>query len=222
MLDHDGYVLRQAFEPQVSTIELARQVGTIVDIQKILPSSKIPTVQTLRPRDTCTVRSNQYSGNYGLGRFPLHTDLAHWALPPRYFMLRCIAGSEDVYTNVVSCAPIINRLGRLALTKAVFRGRRRSLGCSSLVRALSFHEDDEIFRWDPIFLEPLTAHARDLSQVMHDYGNGDPTVNVRLAKPGDTIIVDNWRSLHGRAAVTSAAMTRQVERVYFSEVFNGS
>ena len=49
----------------------------------------------------------------------------------------------------------------------------------------------------------------------------DKTGTITLGRPAlkDTIVVDNWRMLHGRSQVPQAGATRQIERVYFSEVF---
>ena len=221
-LDRDGFILLRELDSYVSTLELARQIGSVLEIEKLLPASGIPTVQTLRPRDTMEARRNQYSGNYGLDRFPLHTDLAHWVLPPRYFLLRCVVGTADVYTTIFPSAQIVDLLGRPALGKAVFKGRRRGFGCSGLVRALSSHQHEEVFRWDPVFLEPLSKYAHALKHVMDDPVTFESQTSVKLAKPGDTIIVDNWRTLHGRSAVTLASTTRHIERVYLSEVFDDS
>jgi L-asparagine oxygenase len=221
-LNRAGFILLQEFESPLSTLELARRIGNIVEIERLLPASGVPTVQTLTPRDTMKARRNQYSGNYGLDRFPLHTDLAHWVLPPRYFLLRCVVGTEDVYTTIFPSARIVDLLGRPALGKAVFKGRRRAFGCSGLVRALSSHQHAEIFRWDPVFLEPLSKHAYALKRVMDDPVTFESQMNIKLAKAGDTIIVDNWQTLHGRSAVTLTSTTRHVERVYLSEVFDDS
>lgn len=185
-LDRDGFILLRELDSHVSTLKLARQIGSVLEIEKLLPASGIPTVQTLRPRDTIEARRNQYSGNYGLDRFPLHTDLAHWVLPPRYFVLRCVVGTADVYTTIFPSAQIVDLVGRPALGKAVFKGRRRGFGCSGLVRALSSHQHEEVFRWDPVFLEPLSKYAHALKHVMDDPVTFESQTSVKLAKPGDT------------------------------------
>jgi L-asparagine oxygenase len=222
IVERDGFVLQEGLVPHVPTLDLAQRLGMVVDIEKLLPSSCIPTVQTLRPRDTTQVKQNRYSGNFGLDRFPLHTDLAHWVLPPRYLLLRCFVGAEDVYTNLLSCVYAEDVVGKAGLHKAVFRSRRRGLGCSGLVRAMSYDHGEKVFRWDPIFLEPVSRYALALSAAMHDPCCSESQISIRLAKPGDTIIVDNWQMLHGRSEVSSPSTTRHIERVYLSEVFDGS
>jgi hypothetical protein len=218
-VNQDGFVLQKCFAPDLPTIEVAQALGTVVDIGRLLPSSGIPTVQSLRPRNINEVGQNRYSGQYGLGTFPLHTDLAHWVLPPRYFLLRCIVGSNDVFTNILPCTRIVDLIGTAPLRKAVFTVRSRRTGCSGLVRALSHHHGTEILRWDPIFLRPLNQNARALASVMLDPTWNSVVIKIRLYQPGDTILVDNWRMLHGRSHILPPGTVRHIERAYLSEVF---
>src|SRR5437879_606504 len=176
----------------MSTIEISQALGEVISVKRLLPSSGIPTVQSLRPRNTSEVGRNQYSGHYGLGAFPLHTDLAHWALPPHYFLLRGVAGSNDVFTHVLAWTPIVELVGATALRKAVFAGRRRRIGYSGLVRAMSHHDSAVVLRWDPIFLKPLNQHAQVLANAMRDSAWNEEAVKILLNQPGDTLIVDNW------------------------------
>jgi L-asparagine oxygenase len=214
-IERDGFVFCKKVAPHLSTLDVACHLGLIVEIEKILPRSQIPTVQSLIPRTATDVGKNQYSGNYGLDAFPLHTDLAHWFLPPRYFILRCIVGSADVVTNLLVSEWIADHVGRLALQKAVFRVRRHRHGSSGLLRALSRFHQQELFRWDPIFLEPANTHAITLQHVMEGSAYERVMISVRLEDSGDTLFVDNWRLLHGRSAVPLGS-SRHIERVYLS------
>jgi len=214
-----GFHLCRALAPRMSTIEIAQGLGAVISVKRLLPSSGVPTVQCLRPRHTSEVGRNQYSGYYGLGAFPLHTDLAHWALPPHYFLLRCVAGSNDVFTHVLAWTPILELVGAAALRKAVFGARRRRIGYSGLVRAMSHHDSTVVLRWDPIFLKPLNQHAQVLTNAMRDTAWSKAAVKILLNQPGDTLIVDNWRMLHGRGEVMPHSTGRHIERVYLSEVF---
>jgi L-asparagine oxygenase len=218
-LEHDGFVLQKRRSPSVPTIEVAQALGKIVDIELLLPFSRIPSVQSLRPRHSHEVGQNQYSGHYGFGSFPLHSDLAHWALPPHYLLLRCVVGSNDVFTNILAWTPIVDLVGRAAMQKAVFAGRNRRIGCSSLVRALTLHQGIDIFRWDPIFLRPLNQHARALARVMLDTTWNSALVRIPLCEPGDTLLINNWQMLHGRSQILEQGSPRNIERVYLSEVF---
>jgi L-asparagine oxygenase len=218
-LGQNGFSLHKKLIPHFSTIEAARGLGSIVDVDSLLPSSGIPTVQSLKPRETTEGKPNQYSGHFGLGQFPLHTDLAHWMLPPRYLLLRCVVGADSVFTNILPWAFIVELIGRAELKKSVFRARRRRPSHSGLVRALSQHDQGEVFRWDSVFLEPLNRHAQALKRVMLDPLLNAAMIEILLREPGDTLVIDNWRMLHGRGQISPLGKVRHIERVYLSEVF---
>lgn len=217
-LKRDGFSLCPRLSPNFSTVEVARSLGTIVNLEALLPNGGISVVQPLRPRSTSDSNQNRYSGHYGLGIFPLHTDLAHWAVPPRYLLLRCLVGSSDVFTHLFPWTLIVESVGASALRKALFGTRKRRVGCSGLVRAMSHHDGSEILRWDPIFLEPLNRPADRLVAEMMGPAWNALFLKVLLQQPGDTILVDNWRMLHGRGTVSKQSTSRLVERVYLAEV----
>jgi L-asparagine oxygenase len=217
-LERDGYVVEKKFCPNLSTLEVARVLGSIVNIPDLLPNSGIPIVQSIRPRETSEVGDNQYSGHYGLSAFPIHTDLAHWILPPRYLLLRCLVGSEDIFTTLIHSNHVERAVGAPCLQKAVLRIRKHSVGSSGLVRAISRYNQEPIFRWDPVFLQPLNRHAYLLKSVMLDPAFENAAARVLLQHPGDTLVIDNWRMFHGRSQVPARSVGRRVERVYLSEV----
>jgi hypothetical protein len=145
-LRQDGFSFCPRLLAGLATAQVASVLGSLVDVSKFLPGSGIPVVQTLVPCEPNAGGRNQYSGNYGLGEFPLHTDLAHWAVPPRYFMLRCIIGADDVFTHVLPWAPIVERIGLSSLRRSVFTVRKHRLGYSCLVRALSTCNGFDVMR----------------------------------------------------------------------------
>ena len=202
----------------MSTYAVGQALGTVIDFTQLYPRHRISTVQALRPQAAQGIGPSKYSGHFGVGAFPVHTDLAHWILPPRYLVLRCIVGSDDVHTNIMSWEPLIARLGVDTLRKAVFCGRSDP-GTSGLVRAISHHRGSEILRWDSVFLKPLNQNAHLLTDLMTDPRSYGSLIKVLLESPGDTLIIDNWRMLHGRSEVPSHSMMRYIERVYLSELF---
>jgi L-asparagine oxygenase len=98
-LKRDGFSFYPRLLVELATAQVANILGSTANLSQLLPESGIP-VQTLVPRETNEAGLNQYSGNFGLAEFPLHSDLAHWALPPRYFMLRCIVGAMTSASRV--------------------------------------------------------------------------------------------------------------------------
>ena len=87
-----GYVHLSAYEPGKSTEEVLYSLGTPLSLGTGSPVHQL----TPKPKERST--PNTYSGIFGYSQFPLHTDLAHWRLPPRFMVLRCIRGFSAVST----------------------------------------------------------------------------------------------------------------------------
>ena len=218
-LQIDGYALIPQFRCSASTLKVASDVGRVIDLEVLLPGSRIPTVQTLTPRKESEAPESLYSGVFGLSEFPLHSDLAHWAVPPRYFMLRCIHGANDVATKLLPASVVVSTIGHAILQRALVKPRRASrYGNVGLLPLLFFSGQTNGLRWDSLFLTPMSAAARDVMDFMT---GSERTWNERkeiiLVRPGDTLIVDNWRMLHGRSDAV-AGPKRIIERVYLSEI----
>ena len=173
-------------------------------------------VQSLVPRSNAA--PNTYSGIYGLGRFPFHTDLAHWRTPPRYFVLRCITGYDDLPTLLIDGREMITALTPSVLGRAIFRPRRPRDGKLPLLCLYEVTEDECRLRWDEVFLKPASRLAENVKLQVTNWLMGQEPISVSLAKPCDTLIVDNWRMLHARSPVPIGREDREIERVYLGEL----
>lgn len=202
----NGFAFVQRLSPQACTLEVAASLGepSQFGVEHI--------VQRLVPLSTST--PNTYSGNYGLERFPLHTDLAHWCVPPRYLMLRCIKGYVEVPTLVLDGNKVISAVGREILCRAVVRPRRPKATEVRLLRLLGNGPDGEILRWDKLFLKPASRIGEfAFANVRECIDSITPTM-ATLVEEGDTMVIDNWRMLHGRSPVLDAHRDRHLKRVY--------
>jgi hypothetical protein len=94
----DGVIRATIGDASDPTEQIAKKVGTIANI------FGISTVQSLIPRSRQHASPSSYSGIYGKNSFPLHTDMAHWSVPPHYLMLRCIEPDKSVKTTILSKA----------------------------------------------------------------------------------------------------------------------
>ena len=216
-----GYTHFPRLYPTMSTIDIAALIGRVFDIQAQLPRLGVTTVQVLRPHHQHDARRSQYSGTYGLDKFPLHTDLAHWANPPRYILLRCHSGSSSVATHLLQYSSIESALGVTTLRQALVRSTAPRLDrtLSLLSVRLNLGVDWGI-RWDPLFLTPMNPAGERVACVMNTRDWKPPSLtSVVLAEPGDTAIIDNLRCLHGRASVPVKDMNRHIERTYLSGIY---
>lgn len=218
-LTNSGYAFVTSWQPGLSTQDVATKLGSVLDISKLLPHSGIPNIQALKPREQSTELNNQYSGVYGLGDFPLHTDLAHWQRPPRYILLRCIIGSPTVATVVISSTDLFSELDEATLKRAVVRPRKK-ISDELCVLPIVYSENDMVgVRWDSLFLVPMNEAAKRVNSFIASYSWDNKRLNyVYLSQPGDTLIIDNWRMLHGRSAVQQSEKDRLLERAYLSNI----
>ena len=211
-LSHRGFVFASRYRPDLDTVATAASLGGV--LQKI---QGVPIVQRLVPRSIEKSAPNVYSGNFGLSAFPLHTDLAHWFSPPRFLMLRCLRGDSGVTSYILPWNQALNGFAHSKTTRARFRPRRALNGRLYLLPFCVTLHGVELRRWDSLFLKPDNTEADELAQHLKLGTNS--TTNLVFRDPGDTLIIDNWRVLHGRSGVSLRKSTRLVERVYLQEIF---
>jgi alpha-ketoglutarate-dependent taurine dioxygenase len=211
-----GYAFIQHLDPELSTEEIATKFGSVVNMSSFLAS--VPKVQSLMPRKSHPRLMNQYSGQYGTEEFPLHSDLAHWYLPPRYLILRCKVGAQDVETTLLPYSAIVSAVGDRLLKQSLVVPRRKTVEQVICPLTVLFHRDGAWgMRWDFLFLSPLNTPARIVSEFLRTHSWHDEEVlSVNLFGTGDTVVIDNWRMLHGRSAVPECSLNRVIERVYLN------
>lgn len=207
-IKRDGFAFFKKCEPEVSTEELLPLFA-----RPEFFSDKGP-VHKLVPKKCQGLTPNTYSGIYGLDCFPLHTDLAHWEFPPRYFILRCISGIKTIETKLLDSKTVLSILGKDCFANEIVMPRKSTQG---LRRALSlFDQSRNLFRWDKSFLKPCLKSSR--FEEIAECISTTPTIKVSLSEHGDLLVVDNWRMLHGRGRVPKSGLDRVIERAYIREL----
>lgn len=217
-LKKDGFAFIPSWIPNSSTHEAAEFLGKIIEPSKVSSKFNIKTVQALEPRHKQSRTNRVYSDIFGLDKFPLHTDLAYWQEPPHYLILRCLRGSSEVHTKILNVAIVERMVGELVMKRALVKARHLPHNmpvCVLPLRPTGLGINS--IRWDSVFLKPLNAAASHFFDVMARLDN-DTTlgINVPLVNQGDTLVIDNWRVLHGRSSVPSQGEMRRIERVYLS------
>lgn len=185
-------------ESDAALLALAKGLGDPVSAR-----ARGPVLQELTPLNSRDAAPNSLSARHGLGEFPLHTDAAHHPVPPRWMLLRCddpgSAGRSTLLTDVRDFD--LSLPERKDIARSVWRvdnGHRTFLASVSLGRDHGAEGLLDRLRFDPGCMsvadpqfepaaEMLRSAISDLSKVAVDW------------KSGLTVIVDNWRILHGRA-----------------------
>ena len=189
-----------------STLEVAHSIG------EVLVPPGVPIVQTLTPSRAEDKEASSYSGNYGMDEFPLHTDMAHWYVPPPYLLLRCIRPAEQVCTTIVSIRNIVDAEDPEIFKRALFRPRRRLDGRLSIFRLY----DRGIFRWDQLFVLPINTRAKELQARIAERIEDADVARLCCESANDCILIDNRSAIHGRSSVPGFASNRVLERVFLS------
>ena len=212
-LSEQGFAFLPSYAPQELTISAVSRLGTIASLHDI------DNVQMLRPRALTDAPPNIYSGTYGFDAFPLHTDLAHWALPPRYFVLRCIIGAHDVATRLLDGNNVVTAIGSQVLRRALAQPRRAVDGTKPILRLLDRVDNTRLLlRWDSLFIRPATKASAAVFDMVNERLCMCAPLSILLVEPGDTLIVENWRMLHGRSAVPVTSRQRHIDRVYLGDL----
>lgn len=205
-----GYIFSGSYRPNDSIVEIAEHFG------KPLVPWDDGLVQTLVPQTEAA--PNSYSGIYGLGHFPFHSDLAHWRTPPRYLLLRCITGHADVSTLMIDGHDLIGAVTLDILSRAIFKPRRPRDGSVSLLRLCESVEDVVRIRWDEVFLKPASRIGEVADLRIRGWLSTRTPTALSLAEPHDMLLIDNWRMLHARSPILPGRESRVIERVYLEDL----
>lgn len=212
-VNQHGFVLIRKYHPQLQTATAASHFGTPLHLYGF------SQVQILKPRSQAQYAPNTYSGNYGLNDFPLHTDLAHWPIPPRYIVLRCINGINEVSTRLLNSNKIIKTIGELSLRRTLVQPRRPLINNRPLLRLLDKRTGSaSCLRWDELFISPATPSSKITFSNVHEYIETAKVEEIALVDSGDILIIDNWQMLHGRSAISPIGEERIIERIYIGEL----
>jgi L-asparagine oxygenase len=210
-LRENGFAFIPQFSPELETEAVAQNVGVV----ERLPNRT--ALYELKPKEKESSTRNLYSGNFGYDAFPVHTDLAHWFVPPRYILFRSRKGHKLVQTILMRSSDVVAKLPSHVIRRARLRSRRLTWGRRQLLPVLQRRFDDILFRWDSLFLIPDNQEALTVSEAVTREARISAT-EFSLINFGDTLILDNWRTLHGRSAVPPEARTRHIDRVYLREI----
>lgn len=210
---HDrGFVFIPSLRPHQPAGDVVSLIGETLSLRGGDP------VHMLSPALKDAAAPNTYSGLYGLNDFPFHSDMAHWRVPPRYLMLRCVLGFKEVPTLLVNGAYLAKSVGLELLGRAIVRPRRPVQGKIPLLRLYQPFQGSAIIRWDEVFIQPASSAGEDgVARFKAALRLHRPEA-VPLANAGDTLVIDNWRMLHARAFVPSNCMGRKLERAYLERL----
>jgi len=213
IIKQNGYLLLKELHPGTDSTAVISSLGT----PRAFGDG--PAIHSVSPAKKANSAPNTYSGMYGLGIFPFHTDLAHWRYPPRYLVLRCVVGFEDVPTLLLDGDEIVSAIGRPLLSRSLVQPRRPVDGRLPLYRLLQPSDERDVLRWDEVFIRPASDVGNAGVEKFKAAVDSHAPIRIALSKPGDTLIIDNWRMLHARSAIGPEHQSRNIERAYLGDMF---
>ena len=188
-----------------TVLNVASALGTIATRRGRSP------IEMLSPRCQTNARTSSLSRRFGTGAFPLHCDTAHWTIPCRYIVLACeVAGRVETPTLLLdTCNLPFSDEEVLVARSATFivKNGRNSFYASIIDR------DRRFLRIDPGCMEPVTEAGISAMSLYQLERNRHRVISFAW-KPGDVLIIDNWRVLHGRGNRVAADPRRRLVRAY--------
>ncbi len=210
ILSAQGWIIVRHGGSSSHILSLAQSLGRV-----ITPPNR-PTLHRLKATAMLDAVRNSYSGRFGYGQFPFHTDMANWTTPPRYVLLRHYAGDSSIPTLLLDSQLLLSRVGREKVKHGIWSARARHR--SFVLNLLSDRKKLPLFRWDPCTLVPLSEEAKEATDIIFEEIERQREKNsVPISfDPEAILVIDNWRTLHARPAIPIQSQNRELERVLVS------
>lgn len=172
--------------------------------------SKAQLIEVLKPTNRSQANPNSLSSQYSTGEFPLHADTAHWPIPCRYVLLGCVnRGTADRASLLLdtTALPFHEReLDLLQTTPFRITNGRASFFSTILSNKRKF------IRIDPGCMSPVTHRGNQALATLGRERWPEQVFRSHWA-PGDILIIDNWRVLHGRESSSTPDKNRELIRM---------
>ncbi len=202
-LDATGWML---FDSTVELDVVASEFGMPVPAR-----TGGPLVTQLHVEGASEGHPNSLTSRHGAGRFPFHTDGAHFLEVPRYIVLRLLSGT-------VSQRPtdVVDLIGSLTVDEKELLATERwkfGAGRSCFISPiLSSHG----LRYDMGIMRPAVAGRSRAAQIVERLPSTVECTRIEW-REGTTVVIDNHRMLHARALGTGQPEGRVLERVLVME-----
>lgn len=168
------------------------------------------THETIVPRVRSEAHPRSQSAAHGLDALPLHVELSHRMVPCRYVVLGCLdPGRLGSATTTLEWRKLGFTSEEMALLKSaplLIRNGRKSFYSTAVPR------DGRFLRYDGECVEAVNARGCAALETIRARLSSVAPVAHRLQR-GDILVIDNWRTLHGREAVPEQSGRRLTRRL---------
>jgi alpha-ketoglutarate-dependent taurine dioxygenase len=146
----------------------------------------------LIPKDKNEVEHFSLSSAYGLKEFPLHTDGAEYKTPPRFLVLRALSDSPTG-TYIADANSICDNIN-VCNTKWSVKTK------DGIVKTKLYQQHPkyniEFIRFNRLSMKCDEGDKLDVYKAIDNL-----TISSIIWSENKTIIIDNWRVLHGRPTI---------------------
>lgn len=206
-LSRHGWAALARNDPQWPLLRIAQSLGSVVE------QSGGQVIRKLTPKHSNDARYNSLSHKFGLGQFPLHTDTAFYPNPVRYLVM-AVEGDLRRVTTVISTASVLYPDPDRAFEDAVRRSVWISRAHSPFYCSMNFQTaDGRGYRYDCSCMTPANTAAQTVAARMPSLMSRAKPYAVDWASTG-TLVLDNWRVLHGRGPEPAEEGPRELYRIY--------
>ena len=164
----------------------------------------------LMPTRAHAARCRSLSRLYSIGEFPLHNDTAHWPTPCRYLILACVsAGSRTRPTFLLDThrLPLTDQQASLLHTTPLcVRNGRHSFFSTILSKSRPF------VRFDGGCMTTTTNDGA-AALAIFSRQNWSQRIETFHWMTGTVLVIDNWRTLHGRGHAGCSDFNRRLLRI---------
>jgi len=193
-----------------------------IDASEVLPvASALGTIRVdprhphatrdIRPQREDEAAANTLSSRFGLGRFPFHTDTAHWGQPCRYLLLYCKhpgAGQRPTHLQDSRLWPLNHHFKHSIMVDVWKTGHFQPHLCT----VAKLRADFMTVRFDTACMRPMTGSATHLRSFLNRCIENSPCIDIQWAA-GTILVLDNHRMLHARGAAKEIDQDRVIQRV---------
>lgn len=207
-LIENGWIEFISGSSDLELIEIANEIG------KILKHPNGQDVFILRPKLESDSKLGTFSNKHGLLDFPLHTDTAFYKVPARYILMHS-AISNSCDTTIIRKIDFWDKLKDTDKKKAERAIYLVKTDSEKFYTSFIFKEKNEYgIKYDPSCMLPFNKTAKDFDKTFHRViSEIEPTL-INWTQ-GKTIIIDNWKTLHGRKSAVKD-ISRVLKRIYIS------
>lgn len=200
MLDDQSLnALRDQGYAFISRIRLEDALAAVQGLGPITVDQRSPEpIRRISPQPIESAKTNTLSSRYGCGRFPFHTDAAHWEHPPDFVCLYCeCPGSGDRPTELIDTSAWQMKFQlRVSLLSDIWKtGLQRPWLCT----VGSEKDGDMRIRYDVGCMKPCGTAATKTQIEIERLIVASSRIAITWCS-NSLLVINNFRMLHARGS----------------------